>query len=300
MSDRLAVLLVDKEPGPSSHDVVADARRALGRRRIGHTGTLDPFASGLLILCVGRATRLVEYFHLLPKSYEAEIVFGEARDTDDLTGRVTQRADLPRDLDGARLDAALAASRGRFDQRPPDYSARKADGERAYEAARRGQPLALEPRPVEVREAALLDWTPPVARVRYAVSTGTYVRALARDLGAALGCPAHLSALRRTTIGPFEVSDAMPPDRIAWDAAACMPPLEGLTWLPSRELTPDERTRIGYGQAIGDQDVQPPRAVVSGLDTAELPVVLRAGEELVAVARRVDYELRPEKVFDVS
>lgn len=300
MSDRLAVLLVDKQPGPSSHDVVADARRALGRRRIGHTGTLDPFASGLLILCVGRATRLVEYFHLLPKSYVAEIAFGEARDTDDVTGRVTERAELPTELDAARLDAALAASHGRFEQRPPDYSARQADGERAYEAARRGEPLVLEPRPVEVHEATLLDWAPPIARVRYSVSTGTYVRALARDLGTALGCPAHLAALRRTTIGPFEASAAVLPDRIAWDVSACMPPLRALAWLPSRELTPDERTRIGYGQAIGDEGIEAPGEVVPGLEAGARPVVLHADGELVAMARRADAELRPEKVFDVS
>ena len=300
MSDRLAVLLVDKQTGPSSHDVVADARRALGLRRIGHTGTLDPFASGLLILCVGRATRLVEYFHFLPKSYDAVIAFGEARDTDDLTGRVTRRAELPPELDAPRLTAALSASRGHVEQRPPDYSARQVDGERAYEAARRGQPLALDPRPVDVYEATLLDWTPPTARVRYSVSTGTYVRALARDLGTALGCPAHLAALRRTSIGPFEVSGAVPPDRIAWDVSACMPPLRALAWLPSRELTPDERTRIGYGQAIDDTDVRAPGVAVPGLEPDELPVVLHADGELVAVARRADSELRPGKVFDVS
>ncbi len=299
MSDRLAVVLVDKQPGPSSHDVVAEARRALGLRRIGHTGTLDPFAGGLLILCVGRATRLVEYFHLLPKSYEAEIVFGEARDTDDNTGRVTRRGELPPDLDARRLEAALADGRGRFEQRPPDYSARRAGGERAYAAARRGQPLALEARPVEVHEAELQEWNPPLARVRYTVSTGTYVRALARDLGEALGCPAHLGALRRTDIGPFSASDARQADSIAWDAASTMTPLRALAWLPRRELTAAERTRIGHGQAIGGEGVRPPRTTVSGLEPDELPVVLHAEEELVAVARRVEYELRPEKVFDV-
>lgn len=300
MTDRLAIVFVDKQPGPSSHDVVADARRALELRRVGHTGTLDPFAGGLLILCVGRATRLVEYFHLLPKSYEAEIVFGEARDTDDLTGRVTKSAPLPPELDAAHIEAALAASRGCFDQRPPDYSARRADGERAYEAARRGQPLALEPRPVEVHEAQLLDWDPPAARVRYTVSTGTYVRALARDLGEALGCPAHLRALRRTQIGPFTASDAVAADEIRWDGPATITPLAALGWLPSRELTSAERTRIGHGQAIGGEGVQPPGTAVPGLDSEELPVALHAAGDLVAVARRVDYELRPEKVFDVS
>lgn len=300
MTERSAVLLVDKPEGPTSHDVVQVARNALGTRRVGHTGTLDPFASGLLILCVGRATRLVEYFHHLPKSYDAGVVFGEARDTDDRTGTVTARGEVGPELDAARLEAALAASRGESEQRPPDFSARRKDGRRAHEAARAGEPLALEARPIEVRTARLLDWSPPVARVAYEVSTGTYIRALARDLGAGLGFPAHLGTLRRTRIGPFSVGEAAASADIAWDGAGALAPLAALAWLPARMLTADERTAVGYGQAIATGRVAPPAAAVPGLDPAEAPVVLRTDDELIAIGRRADDAIRPEKVFDAN
>lgn len=300
MNDRSAVLLVDKPAGPTSHDLVGMARRALRTRRVGHTGTLDPFATGLLILCVGSATRLVEYFHLLPKTYEAEIVFGEARDTDDRTGTVIERAEVGPQIDAASIGAALSESRGRSEQRPPDYSAIRKGGERAYEAARRGKPLTLEARPIEIFEARLESWRRPVARVEYTVSTGTYIRALARDLGVRLGCPAHLGALRRTRIGPFEVSHACAEDEVGWDAPAALAPLTALAWLPSRDLTEAEHTAIGYGQAIQGTVAEAPPVPVEGLDAEKLPVVLRAGDQLVAIGRRDGEVTRPEKVFDAA
>lgn len=300
MTDRAAVVLVDKPAGPTSHDVVAMARRALGTRRVGHTGTLDPFATGLLMLCVGSATRLVEYFHLLPKTYEAELVFGEARDTDDRTGAVIARAEVGPELDAARLERALAASRGRSDQRPPDFSARRKAGRRAHEAARSGEPLVLDPRPIEVRAARLLDWNPPVARVVYSVSTGTYIRALARDLGEELDCPAHLGALRRTRIGPFEAERADTASEIGWDGAGTLSLLAALAWLPSRELTDAERVDVGHGRPIAGADAEAPATSVDGLEPGILPVVLHASGELVAVGRRAEQAIRPEKVLDAS
>lgn len=300
MTGRAAVVLVDKSEGPTSHDVVQVARRALGTRRVGHTGTLDPFASGLLLLCVGGATRLVEYFHRLPKTYEAGVVFGEARDTDDRTGTVTARAEIGPELTAQRLEAALAESRGHSKQRPPDFSARRKEGRRAYEAARAGEPLVLEARPIEVRVARLIEWSPPLARVLYTVSTGTYVRALARDLGEELGCPAHLDSLRRTHIGPFDAGAAVEAADIAWDAPGTLSPLAALGWLPSRELTADERTAVGYGRPIGPGDVEPPDSVLPGLDPESQPVVLHAAGELIAIGRRDDGAIRPEKVFDAS
>lgn len=313
MTERAAVLLVDKPEGPTSHDVVQVARHALGTRRVGHTGTLDPFASGLLILCVGRATRLVEYFHYLPKTYEAGIVFGEARDTDDRTGVVTARGEVGPGLDTERLEAVLAASRGESEQRPPDFSARRKGGRRAHEAARAGEPLALEARPIEVRTVRLLDWSPPEARVLYEVSTGTYIRALARDLGEELGCPAHLGSLRRTRIGPFDVRQADEAGDIGRDAPGVLTPLAALGWLPARELTSEQRTAIGYGQAIPAGPIQPPATAVPGLEPGELPVALHAAGRLIAIGRRVESRepsdpsdptaagvIRPEKVFDAS
>lgn len=300
MSGRSAVVLVDKPAGPTSHDVVGLARGALGIRRVGHTGTLDPFATGLLILCAGPATRLVEYFHLLPKTYEAEIVLGEARDTDDRTGTVTGRAEIGPEVDTARIHAELAASLGPSEQRPPAYSAIRSGGERAYEAARRGEPLRLQARPIDVAEARLEAWRPPVARVVYTVSTGTYIRALARDLGAQLGCPAHLGALRRTRIGPFEADAAAAGNDVTWDGPATLSPLRALDWLPMRELTEAERTAIGHGQAIEGTAAAAPSVSIHGLDPAGLPVVLHAGGRLVAVARRAEGVTRPEKVFDAA
>lgn len=297
MSGPSAVVLLDKPEGPTSHDVVALVRRAFGLRRVGHTGTLDPFASGLLLACVGAATRLVEYFHLLPKTYEAEIRFGEATDTDDRTGDVIARGDVGPELTTAALEAALAGSLGRTDQVPPDYSARRKDGRRAYDAARQGAPLALEPRPIEVTEARLLAWAVPTARVLYTVSTGTYVRALARDLGEGLGCPAHLSGLRRTRIGPFEVEAADAPEACGPGRPATLPPAAALAWLPARELSADEAAAIGHGQPIEAGELRPPRIAVDGLAPDDLPLVLLRDGELVAVARRDEGRVAPEKVF---
>ncbi|MGI9038598.1 MAG: tRNA pseudouridine(55) synthase TruB [Gemmatimonadota bacterium] len=297
MSGLFAVVLVDKPVGPSSHDVVVAVRRSLGERRIGHTGTLDPFASGLLLLCVGHATRLVEYFHLLPKTYAATIRFGEGRDTDDHTGEVVATSSGWENLAGADLEEALAADLGATSQRPPDYSALKRGGERAYEAARRGEPLALEERPIEVTEARLLSWEPPDATVLYTVSTGTYIRALARDLGDRLRTHAHLAGLRRTKIGPFDVEAAASPEAAAPDGTGWMTPLGALAWLPQRQLDESEQVDIGHGRGVAALGVSAPPQPQPGLD-GDLPVVLHDGAGgLTAVARREDGVLRPMKVF---
>lgn len=301
-----AVLLVDKPAGPTSHDVVAAARGALGVRRIGHTGTLDPFASGLLILCVGRATRLVEYFHLLAKSYDATIRLGERRETDDLTGEVVARSESWRGLSDDDIASALATDLGELFQRPPVYSALRRDGRRAHEAARAGEVLDIPARRVRVDEATILDRNDSRLRVRYTVSTGTYIRALARDLGERLGCHAHLASLRRTAIGPFAVGRAAGPDElgalvhtgsVASDPPAwLLTPLEALDWLPRSALRPAEVVEISHGRDIPDTaTAAPPGQCVEPHD---LPVVLHdeAGG-LVAVARRDDGRLRPEKVF---
>ncbi|OYV73471.1 MAG: tRNA pseudouridine(55) synthase TruB, partial [Gemmatimonadetes bacterium 21-71-4] len=199
------LLLVDKPAGMTSHDVVAAARRGYGQPRIGHAGTLDPFATGLLVLLLGRGTRLIPYLDAEPKVYDATIRFGAETDTDDVTGAVVREAPLPAP---AAVDAALAAMVGDLVQRPPAYSAKQVGGVRAYAAARRGRPLALPP--VAVRVHA---WTVRARRgadldVTVTCGGGTYVRALARDLGAAAGSAAHLTALRRVRAGIFDVADA--------------------------------------------------------------------------------------------
>ena len=181
------VLAVDKPAGPTSHDVVARARRALQVRRIGHTGTLDPFASGLLLLCIGGATRLAEYLTALPKSYQAVLRLGRATDTDDLTGATLGESDAWREIGEADLRAALAAQAGERLQLPPLYSAKKVGGERMYAAARRGESPAREPVPVRIDRVELLDFRPPEVEFAVDCSSGTYIRAIARDVGRGAG-----------------------------------------------------------------------------------------------------------------
>lgn len=299
---REGLLLVDKSAGPTSHDVVSRARRALGEGRVGHTGTLDPFATGLLLLLVGRSTRLAEYFHRLEKVYRATIRLGEETDTHDRTGSVVRRTGeegLPTADD---LRAALARFRGVIRQRPPAFSAKQVDGRRAHEAARAGERLELEPEPVEVHELELVGWDPPDARVRAAVGTGTYVRAIARDVGREFDVGGHLAELRRTRIGPFEVGDALPDGELEPGVEVVPPhgrtPAEAVGWLPRREVTSEERRRVGHGQRIARGDLSPD--VDGGEPAPGDPVAVVAGGELVAVAETTDGRLQPRKVFDAG
>lgn len=199
------LLLVDKPAGVTSHDVVVAVRRAYHQRSIGHLGTLDPFATGLLVLLLGKATRLATFIKTEPKTYEATIRFGAETDTDDLTGETTREAPAP------PLEAIVSAIRsltGSISQVPPAYSAKSVDGTRAYAAARRGSAIALEPVNVRVDEWKLGGYDGRDLRATIVCGTGTYVRALARDLGRAAGSAAHLAELRRISAGPFDVSDA--------------------------------------------------------------------------------------------
>src|SRR5215203_2955144 len=212
------LLLVDKAIGMTSHDAVALARRALGTRRIGHAGTLDPFASGLLVMLVGRATRLLPYLDGEPKVYEATIRFGAETDTADHTGAVVREAPLP---DAAAVDRAIERLTGEIDQVPPVFSAKKVGGVRAYAAARRGDAMELAAVKIMVHR-----WTVRARRaeeldVEIVCGGGTYVRALARDLGMLAGSAAHLVRLRRTRSGPFSVGDATPTETLVAGA----PPL---------------------------------------------------------------------------
>ncbi len=290
-TDTPALLLVDKPEGPSSHDAVRVARRVLGVRRIGHAGTLDPFASGLLLLCVGRATRLVQYFHLLPKWYLATAVLGVETDTEDGTGAVTATSDGWRDVREEDLSRVAGTLLGEQEQVPPAYSARKVAGRRAYEAARAGEEVVLAPKTVTVHAMVLTGWRPPEVDFSAHVSTGTYVRSLARDMGRALSCGAHLKSLRRTSIGPFSVESAVTLDDLdagRIGAAATRTATEAVEWLPTQRLQPDEIVEIEHGRRISwPEDAPDP----------DRPVALVAGERLVAIARVRDGELRPERVF---
>ncbi len=209
------VFLVDKPVGPTSFRLVQQVRRALGIKKVGHAGTLDPFASGLLILCAGRpATRIIDRLMAGDKEYEATLRLGVETDTQDLEGAVVAERPVPR-LERAGVDACLAGFVGEQMQTPPRFSALKHKGKPLYYYARKGVEVVKEPRRIVVHGLRCLAMTPGTITIRVACSKGTYIRTLAADIGAALGCGAHLVALRRLRNGPFSVKDALPGDRLA-------------------------------------------------------------------------------------
>jgi tRNA pseudouridine55 synthase len=300
------VLLVDKPEGPTSHDVVRQARRVLGTRRIGHTGTLDPLASGLLILCVGRATRLAEYFHIPAKRYEAHVRLGIETETHDRGGKVVAESDGWRDVGRERLEGALGKMVGAIAQRPPAVSAKRVEGRRAHAVARSGAFVALPDVPVTVHELRVLEFRPPMLRLAARVSTGTFVRAIARDLGRDLGCGAHLTALRRVAIGPLRASDGLSGRLLGGgmaredvlQASAWREPGEVLTWLPSRERADEERALARSGRPLGASGPADRPGETDGEGAgADRPVRLLHGGRLVAVAEPNGRVLRPRKVL---
>jgi len=202
------ILIIDKEVGWTSHDVVARVRRITGERKAGHTGTLDPAATGVLPVCLGSATKVIEYLQDAGKTYYAEVHLGIATDTDDQDGRIVAEAPVP-ELDAGELDRALAPFRGNIAQIPPMYAAIKQNGRKLYEIARAGETVERPPRAVRIETLTLLGWEPPIARLLIDCSKGTYIRAIARDLGAALGCGAHLARLSRLRTGPFFLDQAL-------------------------------------------------------------------------------------------
>ena len=212
-SGQSGILLVDKPQGITSHDVVARVRKAADTRRVGHAGTLDPMATGLLVLGLNSSTRLLTYFVGLDKEYFATIRLGAATNTDDADGEVVFRGEISTStITDATLEAEIAKLTGGISQVPSSVSAIKVDGKRAYTLVREGETVELKPRAVTVSAFEVLSRDGDDLAVRVECSSGTYVRALARDLGAALGTGGHLTALRRTRIGPFRVDDAIEPD----------------------------------------------------------------------------------------
>ena len=256
------ILLVDKPGGMTSHDVVARARKALGTRKVGHAGTLDPMATGLLLLGVDSSTRLLTYLVGLGKRYAATIRLGVATDTDDAEGETTATVDasaVSRDA----IDAAITGLTGELSQVPSSYSAIKVDGRRSYDRARAGEEVVLEPRTVTISRFDVLDERrgPQTIDLDVVVecTSGTYIRALARDLGAALEVGGHLTALRRESIGDFEVTDAVAVDAI--DPAALRPPAAIAAQLfPTATLDADQATDLTHGKRIR-------------IDIADAPVV---------------------------
>lgn len=276
-----------KPAGPTSHDVVDMVRRALGEPRIGHLGTLDPFAKGLLVLVVGRATRLAPFAAEWPKSYEGVIRLGVTTDTDDLTGQVVATAPWT-GITPAQLADVVTRFRGGYAQTPPVYSAVKVQGERAYRRARRGEAVALEPRPVDIRELEIVEAAVPDLQFRATVSAGTYLRSLARDIGAALGCGAHLAALRRTSVGPLTLEDALAPEAVT--AGALRDAAILVAHMPRRQVDKKERDAVLHG-----------RPIASGTPADGTPLTaVFDGDELLAVAEQSGDLLKPRTVVAVD
>lgn len=292
------VLVIDKPAGPTSFEVVRRVRRLLGEALAGHTGTLDPMATGVLAVCVGEALKLQRWLTEGDKAYLAEVAFGAATDTQDGEGRVVERGD-PSGLDAARVAAALAGFTGEIEQVPPMYSAVRVGGRRLHEVARRGEEVPRQPRRVRVHALELSAFEPVregLARARLAVrcGKGTYVRTLAADLGRALGVPAHLAALRRIEAGPFAAAAALPLAEAEALAAAggaqalrarLVPPAEALGFLLAARLDEAGVRDLRQGKAVA---LAAPEGMVRALD---------AQGRLVAVCRSDGRLLRPVRVL---
>jgi tRNA pseudouridine55 synthase len=288
---RSGVAVVDKPRGISSHTVVAQARRLFGRKDIGHAGTLDPMATGVLLVLVGQATKLSGYLTADVKRYAAEVTFGRATDSLDADGQTTLEAPVdPAQLTADAVEAALAAERARTQQTPPAVSAIKVAGERSYALVRKGEAPELPPRPVQVLELVVTDVTPPRLRCEVLVSKGYYVRSLARDLGEHLGLPAHLSSLRRLASGPFRIDQSCswpatePPALIGLADAAC-------AVLPACRLKEEAVVRARQGKLLALEDFE------SLPDGAAHAAWLSPNGELVAIGA-ASGELKVQRGFN--
>ena len=281
------IVLVDKPAGITSHDVVSTARRAFGTRRIGHGGTLDPFATGLLVLLIGHATRLVPHLDGEPKVYDATVAFGSETDTDDVTGTVVRSASPP---DAQRVRDAVVSLTGTFDQMPPSYSAKQVGGRRAYDAARRGAPLELAPVRVTVHEWVVHNLTAERLDATITCGGGTYIRALARDLGRRCESAAHLAALRRTRSGSFGIGDAVSLDAVRAGDATPRPAIDALPHLPAVALSAADVAHVRHGRAI-------PAADGLAENAASTAALTDSEGRLVGVAERVSNTWQPRVVL---
>lgn len=294
------ILVINKPAGPTSHDVVALIRRLAATKRVGHGGTLDPFAGGVLPIFLGHATRVVEYHLGDTKRYRATVCFGGSSSTDDLEGEITP-SDGPAPGRKA-VEAALAAMIGPILQRPPAYSAIKVGGRRAYAMARAGETVVLAERQVTLHELDLTAWDDadperPIAVMDVTCSAGTYVRALARDLGETVGSAAYLGALTRTASGPFELADAVPLDDVRAAAAdgpdgltAMLRPIDdGLDTFPVIDLSETELAAVARGQFVRP---------AAGIPSPAAHYRLRGPDgRLAAIASADGTRLAPDKVF---
>jgi tRNA pseudouridine55 synthase len=279
------ILVVDKPAGMTSHDVVDRVRKSLGTKKVGHAGTLDPDATGLLVVGVGRATRLLSYAQETPKRYTAVARFGVTTTTQDSSGEVT--SERPARITEADLKEVLDDFTGELKQIPPMVSAVKVGGERLYKKARRGEEVERAPRVVTVYELALVDFdaTGPTATLDVACSAGTYVRTLVADIGEALGCGAHLAALRRTENAGFTIDDAVKLEDV--DARRLRPPSDAVRALPTIEVEESDVRLVATGR---------PLAAAADVADGEPVAVSRSGTVL-AVYRREGETMRADRVL---
>ncbi|MGB9799488.1 MAG: tRNA pseudouridine(55) synthase TruB [Thermanaerothrix sp.] len=286
------VLVVDKPVGLTSHDVVQIIRKGTNIRRAGHTGTLDPRASGVLVVLIGPAVRLSEYVSASDKRYQAVIRLGEATDTYDSEGRVVSTS--PVNITEEQFVEALQQFVGEIEQVPPPYSAVKVQGRRAYEMAREGEEVDLQPRKIKVYSLELLEWAPPEAVIDIHCSSGTYIRSLANDLGRVLGCGAHLVGLRRTRSGRFTLRDAVPLRKLreAFENGTwyqyLIPAAEALADWPAVELDHEQVELIRHGHRIPGQP-----------GIGKMVRAINEQGELVALLEYDEntHEWQPKKVF---
>lgn len=286
------LLLVDKPVGPTSHHIVHRVRLGSGVRKVGHAGTLDPRASGLLVLCLGPATRLSEYISTSSKCYQAVVRFGASTRSYDSDGEVVSRSsDIPT---RAQIEAALPSFTGEISQVPPPFSALKVSGQRAYDLARAGKDVDLEPRLITIYGLRLQDYQPPDLALEVESSAGTYIRSLAHDLGARLGCGGYLAALRRTRVGPFSLEQAVSTEQLerafrdgTWreHLRAASEALPGFAHV---SLTPEQVDRVKRGHRIP-----------AGPGSSGMACGVDPDGSLVAVLQAVDgsAEWQPHKVF---
>ncbi|HIE56760.1 MAG TPA: tRNA pseudouridine(55) synthase TruB [Anaerolineales bacterium] len=302
------VLVIDKPVGMTSHDVVQIVRRGTGIRRAGHTGTLDPRASGVLVVLIGPAVRLSEYVSASDKRYQATLRLGTTTDTYDSEGRVTRSVD-PRHITEEQFASLLENYTGEILQTPPPYSAIKVNGRPAYKRARKGEEVKLQPRKINVYSLDVLEWAPPEAVLDVHCSSGTYVRSLAHDLGNDLGTGAYLIGLRRTKNGRFTLRDAVPLRQIQnafitgdW-AQYLIPAAEALGDWPHITLTPDQVEAVRHGHRLpADENAQdllnPEKYSMEESNRGLIRVITEQGD-LVAVMKYIeeDHEWQPKKVF---
>lgn len=287
------VLNINKPKGLTSHDVVARVRKITGQRRTGHTGTLDPMATGVLVLCLGHATRLIEYAVPGQKTYRATFHFGVSTDTHDAEGQITAQHNASH-LTQPFLTSLLPTFEGEIMQRPPAFSAIKQGGQPLYKAARAGKSVIVDPRPVTIYDLSWLRWEPPFLTLSVTCSAGTYIRSLARDLGEAAGVGAHLTELCRTTNGPWQLAEAVPLESLTPDNWQChlQPPDSTIQHLPKVTLTETEAESVRCGRQI---------TLPEPIARANLPArVYNSTGQFFAILTLADAEQnlwQPKKVF---